>query len=70
MLMGTASLAIGIGLMVAGVSILIIFEPDPNVKWYYNVLGKLIIAIPIMVLGAFFIREYDKDKKKSNIDNI
>jgi len=68
--MGTRSLALGIGLMVVGFSILIIVEPDPSVEWPINILGKLIISIPIMILGAFFIREYDKVKKKSNIDNI
>ncbi len=68
--METVSLAIGIGLMAVGFSILIIVEPDPSVEWYYNVLGKLIIAIPIIILGVFFLRKYDKGKKKSNIDNI
>ena len=32
--------------------------------WFEQVLGSLIVGIPIIVVGAVFLRKYDKDKRK------
>ena len=32
--------------------------------WFDQVFGSLIVGIPIIVVGAVFLRKYDKDKRK------
>jgi len=59
--MGTASLALGIGLIVSGFGYFLISMAVP---WLVEWLDIIIISIPLIVVGAFFLRKHDRDKKK------
>ena len=61
--MGTASLAIGIGLVIAGFGYFLISVAVP---WEVYYLDIIIFSIPLVVVGGFFLRKYDRDKKKEN----
>ena len=65
--MGTLSLILGISLIVLSFGIIAfsLFYPTPELKdWFMGIFGSLIFAIPMIIIGAIFIRRYDKDKKK------
>jgi len=59
--LGTTSLVLGIGLIVFGLAYWLIMEAVP---WFVDTLNVLIISIPSIIIGALFLRKYDKDKKK------
>jgi len=61
--MGTASLVLGIVLIVFGLSYWLIMEAVP---WFVDILNVLIVSIPSVIIGALFLRKYDRDKKKEN----
>ncbi len=62
--MGTASLVIGLILILGGFGIFLGGNDDPTLAWHFFFLAQLIIAIPIIVVGALFLRKYDRDRKK------
>jgi len=63
--MGTASLVIGLGLIILGFFIVIQFFISPTtVELEYLLLGTLIISAPLIAIGGLLLRKYDKDKKK------
>ena len=39
-------------------------KDDPTLEWHFFFLAQLIIAIPLIVVGALLLRKYDRDKKK------
>ena len=59
--MGTASLVLGIVLIVFGLSYWLIMEAVP---WFVDILNVLIVSIPSVIIGALFLKKYDRDKKK------
>ena len=62
--MGTASLVIGIILILGGFGIFLGGGDDPTIEWYFLFLAQLILGIPLIVVGALFLRKYDKDREK------
>ena len=64
--MGTASLVLGIGLLVSGLGYFLISVAVP---WEVYYLDILIFSIPLIVVGAFFLRKYDRDRKKEKSEN-
>jgi len=60
-LLGTASLVLGIVLIVFGLAYWLIMEAVP---WPVDIFNMLIVSIPSVIIGALFLRKYDKDKKK------
>ena len=77
--MGTASLVIGIALIGIGVYYLLSpvsavtqietiwgtgYRFATEAEQGDMLIGKLIIAIPTMIVGGFFLRKFDKDRKK------
>jgi len=56
---GTASLVIGLALILLGFYFIIeLMNSD------YWILGILVFSVPLIAGGALFLRKYDKDKKK------
>jgi len=37
---------------------------DPTIGWYFFFLAQMIVGIPMIVVGALFLRKYDSDRKK------
>ncbi len=72
--MGTASLAIGFGLIAGGFYMMFFYEPI-NAEFMTEDqlleegIGALIISIPCIVIGALFLRKFDKDRKKEKAEN-
>jgi len=67
--MGTASLVLGSGLIVFGLAYWLIMEAVP---WPVDILDMFIVSVPSVVIGALFLRKYDRDKKnleKTQIQN-
>ena len=64
--MGTASLVLGVGLLVSGLGYFLISVAVP---WEVYYLDILIFSIPLIVVGAFFLRKYDRDRKKEKSEN-
>jgi len=66
-LLGTASLVIGLILILIGfffiLSAFVEFAPTPE-DARLNLLLRMIFGIPLIVGGAFYLRKFDKDKKK------
>ena len=66
--MGTASLVIGTILIGFGFSILIIPTLDTSLMSEkdigFSIIGESVIAIPLIVFGVFFLKKFDKDRKK------
>jgi len=65
--LGTASLVIGFILIIIGFMIILLMlltNAPTQEEWFDQVLGSLIVGIPIIVVGAVFLRKYDKDKRK------
>ena len=61
--MGTASLVIGIGLIISAFYFIFynaIFVPLNEDAPF----GFLLLGIPLIVVGGLLLRKYDKDKKK------
>ena len=64
--MGTASLVIGLALIIIGFYIIIellnsgSLAEDPLLV----LLGMLVFGVPLIAGGALFLRKYDRDKKK------
>jgi len=78
--LGTASLVIGIVLIITGVYYFLSpvspFGQDETMwgPWYLfateeelgeRVIWKIIVALIFVIAGGFFLRKYNKDKKKS-----
>ena len=59
--MGTASLVLGIVLIVFGLAYWLILEAVP---WPVDFSNMLIVSIPSVIIGALFLKKYDRDKKK------
>ena len=65
--MGTASLIAGIGFMIVGFAVIAegflgsYLTLEQMRDW---IIFNSIIGIPLVVVGALFLRKYDKDKKK------
>ena len=65
--MGTASLIVGIGFMLVGFAVI----AQGMLTTYYTIEQmidiitlNLIIGLPFVVIGALFLKKYDRDKKK------
>jgi len=68
MLMGTASLVIGLGLIILGFFLIIqTFVSPSTVEYEYVLLGTLIVSAPLIAVGGLLLRKYDRDKKKEKI---
>jgi len=59
---GTASLVIGLGLIIFG--FFNIFYQAEQVEDPVIYLIEIIISIVLIVVGGFLLRKYDKDRKK------
>jgi len=71
---GIASLVLGIGLIVSGFYLVVFYEEedDPTLTpadVLINSIFLLIIGIAMIVGGVFFLRKYDKDRKKEKAEN-
>ena len=67
--MGTASLIIGIILIIIGFFLITqhLVSSSPTLEqWNNTLLAFLIIGIPMIVVGGLLLRKYDNDKKKEN----
>ena len=66
--MGTASLVIGLALIIIGFGFIIneIMDVESTVEeWGSEVLVViLVLGIPLIVVGSLFLRKYDRGKKK------
>jgi len=66
MLMGTASLVIGLGLIILGFFLIIqTFVSPSTVEYEYVLFATLIVSAPLIAVGGLLLRKYDRDKKKS-----
>jgi len=65
--MGTASLVIGLILILGGFGMFLVGNDDPTLEWHFFFLAQLIIAIPLIVVGGLLLRKYDRDKKKEKV---
>ncbi len=66
--MGTASLIAGIGLMMIGFAVIaqgFLGTYFTTEQFFNSVLFNVIIGIPLIVLGAYFLKQYDITKKKA-----
>jgi len=64
---GTASLIAGIGLMMIGFAVIaqgFLGTYFTTAQFFDSVLFNVIIGIPLIVLGAYFLKQYDIAKKK------
>jgi len=61
---GTASLVIGLILILGGFGMFLVGTTDPTIGWYFFFLAQMIVGIPMIVVGALFLRKYDRDRKK------
>ena len=64
--MGTASLVIGLALIIFGFYLIIqAFNTTYEVgEAFYELFAVLIISVPLIVGGALLLRKFDKDRKK------
>jgi len=72
--MGVAGLALGLIFFVFGsgiIGMILLGEAPTQEEWNEQLLGSLIIGIPLIVVGLLFFRKHESDKKKSdkNIQN-
>jgi len=69
---GTASLVVGIGFMLVGFAVIAqgflgtYFTLEQMRDW---IIFNAIIGIPLVIVGALFLRKYDSDKKKEKDGN-
>ncbi len=69
--MGTASLVIGLGLIIIGFFLAVYFLTSPTTEEFqYVLLGTLIISAPPIAIGGLLLRKYDSDKKKEKEGNV
>ena len=65
--MGTASLVIGLALIILGFSLITsyLFRTYPSdTDLIESIIGILILVIPMIAVGALLLRKFDKDRKK------
>jgi len=68
---GTASLVIGLGLIIIGFFLAVYFLTSPTTEEFqYVLLGTLIISAPPIAIGGLLLRKYDSDKKKEKEGNV
>ena len=69
--MGTASLVIGLGLIIIGFFLAVYVLTSPTTEEFqYVLLGTLIISAPPIAIGGLLLRKYDSDKKKEKEGNV
>jgi len=62
---GTASLVIGLGLIIVGF-FNILYQAEQVIDLVVYTI-ELIIGIVLIVVGGLFLRKYDKDRKKEKV---
>jgi len=63
--MGTASLVIGLGLIIAGFFNILYQAEQVKDPLIYTI--EIIIGIVLIVVGGLLLRKYDKDRKKEKV---
>ncbi len=66
--MGTASLVFGMILIGAGLYFIFVVTTSVTEEdAIFDLFARLIVGIPMMVIGGLLLRKYDRDRKKEKI---
>ncbi len=65
--MGTTSLVFGLILIGVALYIIFVVPTSSTSDALFDLLARLTLGIPMMVIGGLLLRKYDSDRKKEKI---